>query len=488
MTIPTHGHYIAGNYSNHLESASLITSINPATNEAIYQVQKGTSDDIDKAVSSAKQGFALWQQTPLMERSRILARAAGMLRENNDILAKIEVLDTGKPIQEASTVDIVSAADCIEYFAHCATSIHGQHIPFDNAYGYTRREPLGVCVGIGAWNYPLQIAAWKSAPALICGNAMIFKPSELSALSALKLAEIYKQAGLPDGVFNVITGDGQTGELLCRHKDIAKVSFTGSVPSGKKVIKASTDTLKNVTLELGGKSPLIIFEDANIDDAVSAAMMANFYTQGEICSNGTRVFVAKSILNKFLAQLTKRTKKIILGPPLLPQTQMGPLISKEHLNRVLSYIDSGISEGAQLHFGGQVLKEGLFSRGNFIQPTIFTQCHDKMRIVTEEIFGPVMSILTFEDEKEVIERANNSDYGLAAGVFTANMALANRVIERLQAGMCWLNNYNITPIALPFGGYKQSGIGRENGLEALDYYTQTKSVYVEFGQLECPYG
>jgi betaine-aldehyde dehydrogenase len=461
------------------DSGETFDVINPATGKVIYQVEVADQKIKLEAIQSAQRGFAVWSAMSATERSRLLLKAVALLRESNDQLAKIEVLDTGKPWQEASVVDVISGADSIEFFAGLAPGIEGNQQSVDGDFYYTRREPLGVCAGIGAWNYPLQIACWKAAPALACGNAMIFKASEETPLGALKLAEIFTQAGIPDGVFNVVQGAGDVGAWLTHHPDIAKVSFTGEVGTGKKVMAAAASTLKDVTMELGGKSPLIIFDDADIDNAVSAAMLGNFYTQGEICTNGTRVFVQKSIYPAFIEKLCQRTREnIIIGDPMDPETNFGALISKKHYELVLEYIKAGISEGATLIQGGKPLQPKNAPDGYFIEPTIFTDCNDKMTICREEIFGPVMTVLTFDNEDEVIKRANATDYGLAAGVFTQDISRAHRVIHQMQAGICWINSYGLSPAQMPVGGYKQSGIGRENGLVTLNHYTQLKSVYV----------
>ncbi|HBY88392.1 MAG TPA: betaine-aldehyde dehydrogenase, partial [Colwellia sp.] len=333
-----------------------------------------------------------------------------------------------------------------------------------------------------------QIACWKAAPALACGNAMIFKPSEETPLGALKLAEIFSEAGLPDGVFNVLQGAGDVGSWLSHHPDIAKVSFTGEVGTGKKVMAGAATTLKDVTMELGGKSPLIIFDDADVDNAVSAAMLGNFYTQGEICTNGTRVFVQKEIYPTFINKLVERTKNnIIVGDPMDAETNFGALISAKHQRLVLDYIDLGLKEGATLLQGGTALNPIGCDSGYFVEPTIFTDCNDAMRICREEIFGPVMSVLTFDDEDEVISRANATEFGLAAGVFTQDISRAHRVIHQMQAGICWINSYGLSPAEMPVGGYKLSGIGRENGLATLNHYTQIKAVYVGLEPLESPF-
>ncbi len=403
-------------------------------------------------------------------------------------LARLEVLDTGKPIQEAPEADIGSAADCFEFFAGLTQAIHGEHIPFgESAFAYTRREPLGVCAGIGAWNYPIQIASWKTAPALAAGNAMIFKPSELTPVTAIALAKIVEEAGAPKGLLSVVLGTGEIGAALATHPGIAKISLTGSVPTGKRVMAAAAGTLKHVTMELGGKSALIVFADADLDDAVSAAILGNFYTQGEICSNGTRVFVENRVRAAFVEKLVARTGKIKVGDPLDPKTQMGPLISAAHLEKVLSYVARGEADGAKLLTGGRRLTEGALARGNFMSPAVFDACGDDMGIVTEEVFGPLLSVLPFEDETEVVARANDTPFGLAAGLMTRDLARAHRVAAALEAGIVWINSYNLTPVAMPFGGSKQSGLGRENGLAALDFYSERKSVYVNLGRVEAPY-
>jgi len=471
----------------HAASGETFDTVNPATGAVICKVHLANAQDVDHAVAAAQDGFAAWSAMTGAGRGRILNNAARILRERNRELAELEVLDTGKPIAEAATVDVASGADCVEYFAGLAASLHGEHIDLGGPFAYTRREPLGICAGIGAWNYPIQIACWKSAPALACGNAMIFKPAELTPLTAIKLAEIYAEAGVPDGVFNVVQGFADTGRALTAHPAIAKVSLTGEASTGRAVMADAAKTLKHVTLELGGKSPLIVFADAHLDNAVAAAMMANFYTQGEICSNGTRVFVERPLHNAFMDRLVARTARMVIGDPMDPHTHVGALISADHRDKVLAYIATGKAEGATLALGGGRPADPALANGCFVEPTIFDNCTDDMTIVREEIFGPVMSVLTFDGEDEVIARANATDYGLAAGVFTRDVARAHRVVARLQAGTCWINNYNITPVEMPFGGTKLSGLGRENGRAAIEHYTQIKSVYVETGDVDCPY-
>jgi betaine-aldehyde dehydrogenase len=463
-------------------------SFNPATGELLGHVTVAGAGQVNAAVRAARKGQAIWAALAGSERAKVLRRAADILRSRNEELADLETRDTGKPIQETRVVDVMSGADCLEYFASLAQSLSGEHLDLGaQAFGYTRREPLGVVAGIGAWNYPLQIACWKAAPALACGNAMIFKPAELTPFTAVKLEEIFLEAGLPAGVFQVVQGFAETGRLLSRHPDIRKVSLTGEIGTGKAVMADAAQTLKSVTLELGGKSPLIVFDDAKLDNAVSGALLANFYSSGQVCSNATRVFVHTSIKEAFLERLVKRVSAMRVGDPLDPATQVGSLVSEQHMQKVLSYIERGRTEGARLVVGGTRITAGALAKGYFVAPTVFDGCRDDMAIVREEIFGPVMSILEFHEENEVIERANATEFGLAAGVFTNDLTRAHRVIARLQAGTCWINHYNVTPIELPFGGVKMSGLGRENGRAAIEHYTQLKSVYVAMGDIDAPY-
>ena len=479
--------YINGGYQQ-ATSGETFTTYNPATGVALAEVQQASLADVDSAVESARKGFKIWSRMSGAERGRILMRAVALLRERNDELAMLEMLDTGKPLQETLSVDIVTGADVVEFYAGLAATIHGQQQDLGGSnFFYSRREPLGICAGIGAWNYPIQIAMWKSGPALAAGNCMIFKPSEETPLTALKLAEIYTEAGVPDGVFNVVQGDYRVGQALSRHPHIDKVSFTGEVGTGKKVMTDAAGSLKDITMELGGKSPLIIFDDAELDNAVSGALIANFFSQGEVCTNGTRVFVHDSIYDEFVSRVAKRTESMIIGDPANIETQVGALISKQHMDKVLGYIDAAKAAGARLVCGGERVTDQGLENGNFVKPTVFADCTDDMPNVIDEIFGPVMSILRFSDEAEVIDRANNTEFGLAAGVFTMNFSRAHRMIAELQAGICWINTWGASPAEMPVGGYKQSGIGRENGIETLNNYTQVKSVFIELGDVDCPY-
>ncbi|MEO3387885.1 betaine-aldehyde dehydrogenase [Mesorhizobium sp. CAU 1741] len=484
---PKASHYINGSYVDD-EQGKPLDVIYPATGEVIARLHAATPNIVELAVEAARAAQIEWARMRPADRGRILRKAAEILRERNDEIARVETLDTGKAIQETLVADPASAAEALEFFGGVVAGYYGDYIDFGGGpFGYTRREPLGVCVGIGAWNYPIQGAGWKSGPALAMGNAMVFKPSENTPLSALLLAEIFTEAGLPDGLFNVVQGFGDVGAALAGHAVVAKVSVTGSVPTGRKVLALAGSQMKHATMELGGKSPLIIFDDADVENAVGGAMLANFYSTGQVCSNGTRVFVQDGIYDRFLDRLTERTKKIRIGDPLDPDTQMGPLINKAQHEKVTDYIDIGKNEGATLHCGGGVPKLQGFDGGFFVEPTIFTDVKDEMRIAREEIFGPVMSVLSFSREDEVVTRANDTEFGLSAGVFTQNLPRAHRVIAEIKAGSCWINHYNLAPPELPFGGFKQSGVGRENSLAALSHYSQLKAVYVETGDVESPY-
>jgi betaine-aldehyde dehydrogenase len=483
---PQASHFIDGAYAEDTAGRPIL-SIYPATGEVIARVHSATPEIISRAVASAKAAQKAWARTPPVERGRVLRRAAELIRARNRELSTLETLDTGKPIQETLVADAASGADALEYFGGIAGAVAGQHIDLGGDFVYTRREPLGVCVGIGAWNYPTQIACWKAAPALVCGNAMIFKPSELTPLCTLKIAEILIEAGLPQGLFNVVQGYGDVGGALVAHHAVDKVSLTGSVPTGRRVMAEAGAGVKHVTMELGGKSPLIVFEDAELEDAIGGAMLGNFYSAGQVCSNGTRVFVQRGIKSRFLDRLAERTSRIVLGNPLDEATQMGPLISAAQYEKVVAYAALGQEEGARLICGGGKASVAGLDQGLFVQPTIFADVIDTMRIASEEIFGPVMCVLDFDSEDEVVARANATEFGLAAGVFTKDLARGHRVAAALEAGTCWINTYNRTPVEAPFGGSKRSGVGRENSVAAIEHYTQLKSVYVAMGPLESPY-
>ncbi len=483
---PQASHFIDGEYVEDTDG-TVIESIYPATGEVIARLHAATPAIVEKAIASAKRAQKEWASWGPAARGRVLKKAAEIMRERNRELSELETLDTGKPIQETIVADPTSGADSFEFFGGIiATAMNGSQIPLGGDWAYTKRVPLGVVVGIGAWNYPQQIACWKGAPALAAGNAMVFKPSEVTPLGALKIAEILIEAGAPKGVYNVIQGDRETGPLLVSHPDVAKVSLTGSVPTGRKVAGAAASQLKHVTMELGGKSPIVVFDDADIDSAISGAMLGNFYSTGQVCSNGTRVFVHTAIKETFLSRLKTRTEAILIGDPQDEATQMGPMVSLAQREKVLSYIDKGKAEGATLVTGGGI-PNSVTGEGFYIQPTIFADVTDDMTIAREEIFGPVMCVLDFEDEAEVIERANATEFGLSAGVFTADFSRAHRVVDQLEAGTLWINTYNLCPVEIPFGGSKQSGFGRENSAAALEHYSELKTVYVGMGKCEAPY-
>ena len=479
---PTASHFINGEYVED-KLGKAIDVIYPATGHVIAQVHAATSQILEAALAASKKAQPAWAALTGTARGRILRRAADIMRERNRELSELETYDTGKPLQETLVADATSAADALEYFGGIAGSLTGEHVQFGEDFIYTIREPLGVCVGLGAWNYPTQIAAWKGAPALACGNAMIFKPSETTPLCALKVAEILHEAGLPAGLYNVVQGLGDVGASLVKDPRVDKVSLTGSLPTGRKVYAAAAEGMRHVTMELGGKSPLIIFDDANLEDAVSGAILANFYSSGQICSNGTRVFVQNGIKDAFLARLKTRVGSATLGDPMDENTNFGPMVSERQCEIVEGFIAKGIAEGAKLICGG----ERLDKPGYWLTPAIFSNVKDDMIIAREEIFGPVISILEFKEEAEVLTRANATEYGLAAGVFTQNLPRAHRMVKSLEAGTCYINTYNDAPVEAPFGGVKMSGVGRENSKAAINHYSQLKSVYVRMSELEAPY-
>ncbi len=479
---PVASHFVNGAYLEDTDGAAMPV-IFPATGEEIAVVHEATPAVVEAALASAAAAQKEWAAWMPVERGRVLRRAADIMRERNRELSELETLDTGKPLQETLVADATSAADALEYFGGMAATLTGEHVPLGGDWAYTMRVPLGVCVGIGAWNYPTQIAAWKGAPALACGNAMVFKPSEQTPLCALKVAEILVEAGAPAGVYNVVQGAGTVGRSLVEDPRTAKVSLTGSAATGKKVYASAAAQMKHATMELGGKSPLIIFDDSDVESAVSAAINANFYASGQVCSNGTRVFVQRGIKDAFLTRLVERTAAAVIGDPRDEATNFGPMVSEEQLAIVCSYVEKGVSEGARLVHGGKRLDHP----GYFIEPTIFADATDDMTIAREEIFGPVMSVLDFETEDEVIERANATDLGLSGAVFTADLTRGHRVVHAIDAGSVWINQYNLTPVEVPFGGMKGSGVGRENSKAAIEHYSQLKTVYVGMSPVEAAF-
>jgi betaine-aldehyde dehydrogenase len=467
-------------------SGRTFNTIDPSTAKPLAKVHAASHADIDSAVASAQKAFPSWSQTPPIIRSRILLKAVELLRARNDEIAKVETHDTGKPFSETSTVDIVTGADVLEYFANLVASggMNGETTQLrPDAWIYTKKEALGVCAGIGAWNYPIQIALWKSAPCLAAGNCMVYKPSEVTPLHGLILAQIYTEAGVPPGVFNIVHGDGAVGGYLTTHPGIAKVSFTGQVSTGQKVASSAAGGMKYVTAELGGKSPLIILPDADIENAVDGAMLANFFSTGQVCTNGTRVFVHKSMKTAFERRLIEKMGYIRALEPMDANSNFGPLVSEIHCKKVLGYITHGIeNDKAKLLYGGASKPSKMppgYEDGFWVQPTVFTDCTDSMKITTEEIFGPVMCILYYENVEEAIQRANDTKLGLAAGVFGKDMNTCHDVIGKLQAGITWINTWGESPAEMSVGGWKMSGVGVENGRRGLSAWVREKSTLVE---------
>ncbi len=481
-TQPQASHFIDGQYVEDAQGTPFEV-IYPASGAVIARLHEATPAIIDRALNAARRAQRDWAALSGTERGRILRRAADLMRERNHDLSVLETWDTGKPYQETSVADATSGADALEYFGGIAASLTGEHIQLGENWVYTRREPLGVCVGIGAWNYPTQIACWKGAPALACGNAMVFKPSETTPLSALKVAEILHEAGLPAGLYNVVQGLGAVGASLIADTRVDKVSLTGSVPTGRKVYAAAAEGMKHVTMELGGKSPLVIFDDADLENAVGGAILGNFYSSGQVCSNGTRVFVQKGIKERFLTRLAERLAQARIGDPMDPETSFGPMVSERQMEIVQGYIEKGRAEGARLVTGGERLER----EGFWLTPTVFADVTDEMTIAREEIFGPVMAVLDFETEEEALARANATEFGLAAGVFTRDLARAHRMAAGFEAGTCYINTYNDAPVEAPFGGMKMSGVGRENSKAAIEHYSQLKSVFVRMDDVEAPF-
>ena len=452
--------------------------IDPSTEEVLTTVAEGDKADVDKAVAAARRAFetGAWPKMSARERGRTLLRVADLIMKNKDELARLETLDNGKPISETSAVDIPQAAEVFAYYGGWADKVFGQTIPVSDAFfTYTLREPHGVCGQIIPWNFPLLMAAWKLAPALACGNTSVLKPAEQTPLTALRLGELLLEADLPPGVVNVITGYGPTaGAAIAEHRDVDKVAFTGSTEVGRIIQRAAAGNLKSVSLELGGKSPNIVFADADLGAAVKGAMTGIFFNQGEVCCAGSRLFVEESAHDEFVSRLAEHACSIKVGDPLDPATQMGAQVSEEQFTKILGYIEAGKSGGARLVTGGKRAHD----KGYFLQPTIFTDVKPEMKIASEEIFGPVVSTLTFRDVDEVVAAGNATNYGLAAAVWTRDISKAHRVARALKAGTVWVNTYNVFDAGVPFGGYKESGIGRELGSQALDLYTQTKAVWV----------
>jgi aldehyde dehydrogenase (NAD+) len=461
-----------------------IEVVNPATEEAIAEVASAEQADVDAAVAAARAAFdGPWSKLSARERGRIVWKIGEKLMEKADEIARLETLHNGKPIFESRQIEVPAAAECFQYFAGWADKIHGETIPVKGSFlTYTLREPVGVVAAIVPWNFPLLLTAWKVAPALACGNPVIIKPASQTPLTALALAEVAQEAGLPPGVLNVITGPGSTvGQMIVEHPGIDKIAFTGDTSTGKGIMRGSADTLKRITLELGGKSPNIVFADADLDAALRGATTGIFYGKGEVCAAGSRLLVDKSIKSEFIDKVAARAKKMTPGDPMDPKTRLGAISSKKQLDNDLRYIETAKREGATLVAGGGRADIGT-GKGYFLQPTVFDGVTPEMTIAREEIFGPVLATIEFGDVDEAIARANDSTYGLAAAVWTRDIKKAHYVARKLQAGTVWINTYNVYDTAAPFGGYKQSGFGREMSMHALEHYTQVKSVWVDLNQ------
>jgi len=460
-------------------SGKTFDSIDPATGEVLARVAEGDRADVDLAVRAARRAFESgpWAKMSASERGRIIWKIADLLEQHTEEFAELETLDNGKPISVSRVADVPLAVDLFRYMAGWATKIEGSTIPISGPFfAYTRREPIGVVGQIIPWNFPLLMAAWKLGPALATGCTVVLKPAEQTPLSALRLGELALEAGLPPGVLNIVTGFGETaGAALAAHPDVDKIAFTGSTEVGKLIVQAAAGNLKKVTLELGGKSPNIVFDDADVNKATAGAANAIFFNHGQCCCAGSRLFVEDKIFDKVVEGISESAKKIRVGPGMNPDTQMGPLVSDEQFRRVCGYMEAGLNEGAKAVTGGK----RVGNRGYFVEPTVFVNTNPKMKVVQEEIFGPVVTAMPFKSIDEIAAEANSTTYGLAAGIWTKDIAKAHSLANKLKAGTVWINCYNVFDAAMPFGGYKQSGWGREMGKEALELYTETKAVCVK---------
>jgi aldehyde dehydrogenase (NAD+) len=458
---------------------------NPATGEVLTQIAEASSADVDRAVAAARRAFedrsGSWRKMSASERGRLIWRLADLLEKNIDEFAELETLDNGKPIFESRYVDMPMVIDVLRYYAGWATKIHGETVnTFENAFTYSLREPVGVVGMIVPWNFPLLLASWKLGPALACGNTIVWKPASLTSLTALRFGELSVEAGMPAGVLNIVTGTAEVGRTMVRHPGIDKIAFTGSTSVGQEIMRNAADSMKRLTLELGGKSPNIVFADADIDNAVKGAITGIFYGKGEVCNAGSRLFVESKVQDEFLEKLVARAKKMQPADPLDPKTRMGAIVSQQQMQSVLGYIEAGKKEGAKLITGGnRVSVDG--GKGFFIEPTIFFGVNNDMKIAQEEIFGPVLAALSFDDLDQVIAQANNNPYGLASAVWTRDVKKAHYVSRQLKAGTVWINTYGLMDAALGFGGYKSSGFGRELGIHAIEHYTEMKSVWLNMG-------
>jgi aldehyde dehydrogenase (NAD+) len=468
-----------------VDGAKTFDTVNPATGEVLTQIAEGSPADVDRAVDAARRAFedreGPWRKMTASERGRMIWKLADLLEKNIDEFAELETLDNGKPIFESRYVDMPMVIDVLRYYAGLATKIHGETINTnETAFTYTLREPVGVVGMIVPWNFPLLLASWKIGPALACGNTIVWKPASQTSLTALRFGKLAVEAGLPAGVINIITGPGSIGRAMVAHPGIDKIAFTGSTAVGQEIMRGAAGTLKRITLELGGKSPNIVFADSDIDNAVKGAITGIFYGKGEVCNAGSRLFLENKIKDEFTEKLAARAAKMRPADPLDPKTRLGAIVSQDQMNTVLGYIEAGKKDGAKLVAGGnRVSVDG--GKGFFIEPTIFGDVKNDMTIAREEIFGPVLSVLTFDDIDVVIAEANNNPYGLASAVWTRDVKKAHTVSRRLKAGTVWINTYGLMDASLPFGGYKSSGFGRELGAHAVEHYTEMKTVWLNMG-------
>src|SRR5438552_7772388 len=467
------------------DGATEFDTINPATGDVLTQIASASAEDVDRAVVAARRAFedrsGAWRKLSASERGRLIWKLADLVEKNIDEMAELETLDNGKPIFESRYVDMPMVIDVLRYYAGWATKIHGETVnTFETAFTYTLREPVGVVGLIIPWNFPLLLASWKLGPALATGCTVVIKPAEQTPLTTLRFGELAMEAGVPAGVLNILTGGPETGKTIVRHPGIDKIAFTGSTSVGKEIMRGAADTLKRITLELGGKSPNIVFADSDIDSAVKGAINGIFYGKGEVCNAGSRLFLESKLKDDFTEKLVARASKMRPADPLDPKTRLGAIVSQEQMQTVLNFIETGKKDGAKLVAGGtRVAVDG--SKGFFIEPTIFGDVKNEMKIAREEIFGPVLSVLTFDDMDEVIEQANNNPYGLATAVWTRDLKRAHSVSRRLKAGTVWINTYGLMDASLPFGGYKSSGFGRELGAHAIEHYTELKTVWLNMG-------